>query len=233
MKLTKNIPYGMHELDELDIQAVVEILKTNQITQGQTVEKFGQALADYTGAKYGLALSSGTAALHTSVVALDIGPGDEVITSPMTFCATANAALYQGATVKFVDIDEKSLNIDPNLLEKNITKKTRAIIPIDFRGHPANLPDIKKIADMHSLVIIEDGSPFIYPIFVESSKLKTDKITFANALIAEGIPLNPHYMYLVRDWNWVKKYLADDNFFYGQTLCDIWYLDQVRKIVVS
>ena len=87
MKNTKNIPYGMHELDELDIQAGVEILKSNQITQGQTVEKFGQVLADYTGAKYGLALSSGTAALHTSVVALDIGPGDEVITQSFNFIA--------------------------------------------------------------------------------------------------------------------------------------------------
>ena len=158
----------MHELDELDIQAVVEILKSNQITQGKTVEKFGQALADYTGAKYGLALSSGTAALHISVVALEIGPGDEVITTPMTFCATANAALYQGAAVKLVDINENNLNLDPNLLEEKITKKTRAVIPIDFRGYPANLPEIKKIAEMNSLSIIEDGSHSIGSTYIHN-----------------------------------------------------------------
>ena len=82
------------------------------------MEDFGQALADYTGAKYGVAVSSGTAALHLSVAALGIGSGDDVITTPMTFCATANAALYQGAEVKFVDIDPKTLNIDPNLIEE-------------------------------------------------------------------------------------------------------------------
>lgn len=154
----KNIPYGMHELDDDDIQAVVDVLKNGHITQGQTVEDFGQALADHAGAKYGLAVSSGTAALHTSVAALGIGPGDEVITSPMTFCATANAALYQGAEVKFVDIDEKTLNIDPNLIEKKITSRTQTIMPVDFRGHPANLPEIKTIAEKHNLSIIEDGS---------------------------------------------------------------------------
>ena len=108
--MNKKIPYGLHELDESDIQAVVEILKKGDITQGKTVEDFGHALADYTGAKCGLAVSSGTAALHVSVAALGIGPGDEVITTPMTFCATANAVLYQGANVRFVDIDENTLN---------------------------------------------------------------------------------------------------------------------------
>jgi perosamine synthetase len=122
------------------------------------VDDFGQALADYAGAKYGIAVSSGTAALHLSVAALGIGPGDEVITTPMTFCATANVALYMGADVKFVDIDQNTLNIDPSLIEEKITERTKAIMPVDFRGHPANLPEIKEIADMHNLRIIEDGS---------------------------------------------------------------------------
>ena len=156
--MNKKIPYGRHKLDDNDIQAVVDILRKGTITQGQTVEDFGQALADYAGAKYGVAVSSGTAALHLSVAALGISPGDEVITTPMTFCATANAALYQGADVKFVDVDENSLNIDPGLIEEKITERTKAIMPVDFRGHPANLPEIKKIADIHNLRIIEDGS---------------------------------------------------------------------------
>jgi len=156
--MIKKIPYGRHELDDNDIQAVVDILQKRDITQGQIVDDFGQALADYAGAKYGVAVSSGTAALHLSVAALGISPGDEVITTPMTFCATANVALYQGADVKFVDIDQNTLNIDPGLIEENITERTKAIIPVDFRGHPANLPEIKKIADIHNLKIIEDGS---------------------------------------------------------------------------
>jgi len=157
-QIGEKIPYGLHELDDSDIQSVVDILKNGPITQGQTVEDFGQALADYAGAKYGVAVSNGTAALHLSVAALGIGPGDEVITTPMTFCATANAVLYQGAEVKFVDIDENTLNLDPSLIEEKITERTRAIMPIDFRGHPANLPEIKKIADKHNLKVIEDGA---------------------------------------------------------------------------
>ena len=157
-RTNKKIPYGFHCIDDSDIQAVLDVLKNGAITQGQNVEDFGQELADFSGAKYGVAVSSGTAALHISVAALGIGPGDEVITTPMTFCATSNAALYQGADVKFVDIDENTLNIDPSLIEAKITKHTKAIMPVDFRGHPANLPEIRQIADRHNLKIIEDGS---------------------------------------------------------------------------
>ena len=170
MQPDKKIPYGLHQLDEDDIQAVVDILKSSGITQGQTTEDFGQALADYSGAKYGLAVSSGTSALHLSVAALGIGPGDEVITTPMTFCATANAALYQGANVKFVDIDEKTLNIDPDLIEEKITKHTKAIIPVDFCGHPADLPKIKEIADKYNLKIIEDAAHSIGSTYTHKGK---------------------------------------------------------------
>ena len=113
----KKIPYGLHWLDEDDIQAVAEVLRNGPITQGDVVQEFGEALANYVGADYCVAVSSGTAALHLAVTALGIGPGDEVITTPLTFCATANAALYQGAEVRFVDIDEKTLNLNPDLIE--------------------------------------------------------------------------------------------------------------------
>jgi UDP-4-amino-4,6-dideoxy-N-acetyl-beta-L-altrosamine transaminase len=168
--MNKKIPYGLHKLDDNDIQAVVDILKKGTITQGQTVEDFGQALADYADAKYGVAVSNGTAALHVSVAALGIGPGDEVITTPMTFCATANAVLYQGADVKFVDIDKNTLNINPNLIEEKITERTKAIMPVDFRGHPANLPEIRKIADKYNLKIIEDGSHSIGSTYTHNGK---------------------------------------------------------------
>ena len=152
------IPYGKHYIDEDDIQSVVDVLKNGPITQGQIVEDFGQALADYAGAKYGVAVSSGTAALHLSVSSIGIRPGDEVITTPMTFCATANVILNQNAIVKFIDIDQNTLSLDPNLIENQITERTKAIIPVDFRGHPANLPKIKEIANRYDLKIIEDGS---------------------------------------------------------------------------
>ena len=168
--MNKKIHYGQHELDDNDIQAVLDVLKNSSITQGQNVEDFGQALADYAGAKYGVAVSSGTAALHLSVVALGIGSGDEVITTPITFCATSNAALYQGADVKFVDIDENTLNIDSNLIEAKITKHTKAIMPVDFRGHPANLPEIRQIADRHNLKIIEDGSHSIGSTYIHDGR---------------------------------------------------------------
>jgi perosamine synthetase len=156
--MIKKIPYGRHELDENDIQAVVDVLRRGNLTQGELVEDFGEALADYAGAKYGVAVSSGSAALHLSLAALGICPGDEVITTPITFCATANAALYMGADVKFVDIDERTLNIDPSLIEEKITDRTKAIIPVDFRGHPASLPEIKEVSDKYNLKIVEDGS---------------------------------------------------------------------------
>ena len=168
--MKNTIPYGLHELDDDDIQAVVNILRKGPITQGKTVMDFGQALADFTGAKYGMPVSSGTAALHLAVASLGIAPGDEVITTPMTFCATANVVLYQGAEVQFVDIDEKTLNIDPGLIEEKITDCTKAIIPVDFRGHPANLPAIKKIAEKYGLKIIEDAAHSLRSVYQHNGK---------------------------------------------------------------
>jgi len=166
----KRIPYGRHHLDVDDIQAVVDILENSSLTQGQTVEHFGQALADYAGSRYGIAVCNGTGALQLSVAALGLGPGDEVITTPMTFCATANAALYQGAEVRFVDIDSKTLNLNPELIESEITERTKAIMPVDFRGHPANLPEIRSIADKYNLKVIEDGSHSIGSTYTHDGK---------------------------------------------------------------
>ena len=106
------IPYGKHEITKEDLDCVIEALKGDFITQGPLVPRFEENFSKYLGVPYSTVTSNGTAALHISVSALGIGPGDEVITTPMTFCATANAALYQGAEVKFVDIDEKTLNIN-------------------------------------------------------------------------------------------------------------------------
>jgi len=168
MYIMSKISYGKHEIIQADIDAVVNILKEGPITQGLVVEDFGKALADYTGAEYGIAVASGTAALHLTVMAAGIGEGDEVITTPMTFCATSNVVLHQGGTVRFVDIDSNTLNINTDLIEKNITDKTKAIMPVDFRGHPADLAEIRRIADKHGLTIIEDGAHSIGSAYSEN-----------------------------------------------------------------
>jgi len=156
--MKKSIPYGHQWIDDKDIQEVVKVLKTDWITQGPKVEEFEKAVARYCGAKYAIAVSSGTAALHAAYTVARIRPGDEVITTPLTFAATANAAVYCGGKPVFVDIQEDTLNIDPNKIEKRITKKTKIIAPVDFAGHPCDYDKIKKIAKKHHLLIIEDAS---------------------------------------------------------------------------
>ncbi|MDC0855536.1 UDP-4-amino-4,6-dideoxy-N-acetyl-beta-L-altrosamine transaminase [Candidatus Pelagibacter sp.] len=156
--MNKTISYGRQNIDENDIKSVVKILKSNSITQGKIVSEFGFKIAKFVGAKYGVAVSNGTAALHLSLLALKLKPGDEVITTPITFCATANAVLYNGADIKLADIDPKTLNIDLKEIEKKITKKTKAIIAVDFRGHAANLYEIYYLAKKHKIKVIEDAS---------------------------------------------------------------------------
>jgi perosamine synthetase len=158
MTSNKIIQYGAHFIDDTDIAAVNEVLRSDVITQGTMDLRFGEDLARFTGAKYSVPVSSGSAALHLALAALDIKKGDEVITCPLTFCATANAILYQDGTPVFVDINPTTLNIDHEAIEKKINSRTRAILPIDFRGHPAPLAEIRRIADKHGLKVIEDAA---------------------------------------------------------------------------
>ena len=123
----KFIPYGHQSIDENDINMIVKVLKSDWLTQGPMVEKFERAVADYCGAKYAVAVSNGTAALHIACLAAGIKKGDEVITSPITFVASANCVLYCGGKPVFADIQEDIPNIDPDDIKKNITKKTKAI----------------------------------------------------------------------------------------------------------
>jgi perosamine synthetase len=156
--MVKNITYGRQYIDSKDIKAVINVLKSNSITQGNIVSQFGFNVSKFVGSKYGVAVSNGTAALHLSLLALNLKPGDEVITSPITFCATANAVLYNGADIKLVDIDPNTLNIDFKKIEKKISKKTKAIIAVDFRGHAADLPKIYRLAKKYNIKVIEDAS---------------------------------------------------------------------------
>ncbi|MDN4492222.1 UDP-4-amino-4,6-dideoxy-N-acetyl-beta-L-altrosamine transaminase [Ureibacillus aquaedulcis] len=157
-KLSKFLSYGRQVVDENDIQAVVDILRSSFLTQGPKIEEFEAAIAEYVGAKYAVAFSNGTAALHGACFAAGIGEGDEVITTPITFAASANCVRYVGGTVVFADINRNTYNINPYEIEKKITSKTKAIIPVDFTGQPADMDFINEVAKKHNLVVIEDGA---------------------------------------------------------------------------
>lgn len=152
------LPYGRQWIDDDDIHAVVNVLKGDYLTTGPYVSDFEQAVAKYVGATYAVSFSNGTAALHAACFAAGITNGDEVITSPMTFAASANCVLYQGGKPVFADISEKTYNIDPIDIEKKISDKTKAIIPVHFTGQPAPLDEIRAIANKHNLIIIEDAA---------------------------------------------------------------------------
>ena len=157
MAKIKIIPYGHQWLDDNDIKEVIKVLKGDWLTQGPKIEEFEKAVAKYCGAKYGVAVSSGTAALHAAYSVAGISSGDEIITTPMTFAATANAAVFCGARPVFVDIRSDTLNINSELIEGLITSKTKAIVPVDFAGHPCDYEEIFKIARKHNLLVIEDA----------------------------------------------------------------------------
>jgi UDP-4-amino-4,6-dideoxy-N-acetyl-beta-L-altrosamine transaminase len=151
------IPYGRQYIDEDDIAAVDEVLASDWLTTGPKVPQFEQALSRYVGSRHMVAVNSGTSALDIAVQALNLPCGSEVITTPFTFAATANAILYNGLIPVFADIEEGSRNIDPADIERKITRKTRAIISMDYAGHPADMDRIRAIAGDHDLALIEDA----------------------------------------------------------------------------
>jgi perosamine synthetase len=151
------LPYGRQSIDESDIQAVVETLRSQWLTTGPKVGEFEEAMAAWVGAKFAVIFSSGTAALHAAAFAAGLKPGDEAITSPLTFAATANCVLYQGATPVFADVVDDTLNLDPELAATKITPRTKAILPVDYAGHPVDLDSILHLAERHGLTVIEDA----------------------------------------------------------------------------
>ena len=153
----KLLPYGRQSLDEQDIQAVVEVLRSDWLTTGPKVGEFEERFSERVGAKHGVSFSSGTAALHAAAFAAGLGPGDEAITTPMTFCATANCVLYQGAKPVFADVCPDTLNLDPEQVAGKISPHTTAIIAVDYAGHPADLDELRTLAAQHKLVLIEDA----------------------------------------------------------------------------
>jgi UDP-4-amino-4,6-dideoxy-N-acetyl-beta-L-altrosamine transaminase len=154
----KKIFYGHQWVDEDDIRAVDEVLRGDYLTCGPYVTKLENALAEYTDAKYAVAVANGTAALHCACIAAGIEPGDEVITTPITFAASANCVLYCGGTPVFADVDPDTYNIDPESIREHITSKTKAVIAVDFTGQAVKNKEIRKICDEFNLIFIEDAA---------------------------------------------------------------------------
>src|SRR4030081_2148085 len=153
------LPYGRQSLDDADIEAVVEVLKSDWLTTGPKVGEFEERFAARVGARHSVSFSSGTAALHGAAFAAGLGPGEKAITTPMNFCATANCVLCQGATPVFADVSPDTLNLDPGEVSRKITARTKAIIAVDYAGHPAALDELGQVAkaQVQPVLLIEDA----------------------------------------------------------------------------
>jgi len=152
------IPIAQPDIGKDEINAVTQTMKSGWVTQGKKVEEFEKSLAQYCGAKHAVAVNNGTAALHIALTALNIKEGDEVITTPLSCVATTNPILYLKAKPTFVDVDPSTLNIDPQLIEKKITNKTKAILPVHLFGHPVDLDPLIEIAEKQNLYVVEDAA---------------------------------------------------------------------------
>jgi len=180
----KYIPYGHQWIDEDDIEAAVKVLKSDWITTGPKIAEFEDALSSYIGTKYAVAVNSGTSALDIAVQTLNLPAGSEVITTPFTFVGTSNAILYNNLKPVFADIERGTRNINPEEVRKKITKKTKALIYVDYAGQPCDIEELKKIAEEHDLFLIEDACHAI------GAEYKARKIgTFADMTIFSFHPV--------------------------------------------
>ncbi len=152
------IPIAKPIIGKEEEEAVIKVLRSGKLAQGEKVAEFEEKFANFVGTKYAVATDNGTTALMVALTAAGIGSGDEVITTPFTFMATATSVVFTGATPIFVDIDPQTFNLDPSKIEKAITKKTKAIMPVHLYGLMANMPEIMKIAKKHNLLVIEDSA---------------------------------------------------------------------------
>lgn len=182
----KTIPYGRQDISESDIQAVIDVLKSDYLTQGPKIKEFEDKLAQFSGSKYALVLNSGTSALHAAYFALGLTHGDDFITSPMTFVATANAGLYLGANPLFCDIEPNMGNINSSQIESKITSKTKLISPVHYAGHPADMEKISEIAKKYNLSVVEDASHAIGSTYKNS---KTGSCKFSDITVFSFHPV--------------------------------------------
>lgn len=151
------LPYAQQSIDDADVAAVTEVLRSGWLTTGPSVSKFEQQFASFVTVRHAVAVNSGTAALHAAMFALQVGPGDEVIVPAMTFAATANAVLFQNAAPVIVDVDAETLLIDPQAVERAVTRRTKAIIAVDFAGDPSPYDELRTVANKHGITLIADA----------------------------------------------------------------------------
>ena len=151
------IPYGRQVIDETDIEAVVQVLRSDWLTTGPKVEEFEQAVAKYVGATYAVAVSNGTAALHAAMYAIGVGSGDEVIVPAMTFAATANSVVYQGGTPVFADVEPHTLLLNPQEVTAKLTPRTKAVVAVDYAGQPCDYEALRAITEKHGVLLIADA----------------------------------------------------------------------------
>lgn len=154
----KTYGYGHQLIDEADVQSVVDVLRGEALTCGPAVAEFEKAICNYTGAKFCVAVANATAGLHIAALAAGLGPGDEAITSPITFLSSANCIAFAGARPVFADIESDTANIDPSEIENKITSKTKAVVPVHFAGQSCDMERISEIARAHGLKVIEDAA---------------------------------------------------------------------------
>ena len=190
-----HIPYGKQDITQSDIDAVVETLKADFLTQGPKILEFENNFAKYVGAKYAVALSNGTAALHLGLMALGVKAGDRIITSPITFSASANAALYCGAEVHFADIDPDTYVISLLEVEKLLSNHPKgyfkAIVPVDFGGYPVNTEKLRALCDKYSVAILEDAchAPGAYFIDSDNQQERSGTCTYSDATVFSFHPV--------------------------------------------
>lgn len=184
--ITKPIPYGHQHITDDDVQAVVSALKSDYMTQGPLIGQFEHDFADYLGVKYACVVSNGTAALHLCAMALDINPGDKIITTPITFVASANGFRYQGAEVVFCDIDSKTFLMDLDKLEEILKASPKgtfkAVVPVDFAGYPIDEERLRKLADEYGFAIVVDACHAPGGSFIDS---KGEKQMIGNCKYAD------------------------------------------------
>lgn len=182
----KTYSYGKQSLTYRDIKEVVKVLKSSFLTQGPKVKQFEDALCEYTGAKYAVAVANGTAALHLCMLALGLKQGDEAITSPITFLASSNSVLYTGASIKFADIEQETACINVDEIKKYISEKTKAIIPVHFAGQSCDMEKIQQIAQEHNLFVVEDAAHAIGSDYKDS---KVGSCTYSDMTIFSFHPV--------------------------------------------
>jgi len=154
---TRQIPLSSPYVDERDEELVLEVLRSGRLSLGPAIDRFEEFFAEKVGAPYAAAVSSGTSGLHLLSVIAGLGAGDEAITSPYSFVASANCFIYEGATPVFADVDEQTLNLDPAAVEAAITERTKAIVAVDIFGYPCELDPLRELADKHGLALIQDA----------------------------------------------------------------------------